>query len=402
MYSSNSGSTWTTYNDGVGAATTAGVIGLTLGQSYIFRVAAKNSVGTGPFSANSTAVTPRTLAGIPTGLAGFGSNREALLKWDAPSSNGGSQITGYKVQYSTDSGVTWTNTAYDYGSSAIVPNLTNGTSYIFRVAAKNAAGTGSYSANSNPVIPATFGGTKNLFDKRSWSGSDIATKYKSALDAAADAWEARLSYYPDLHDRIRSQYIFWYGRNWNGLEMGSFIVESKVWYMAACGVGEMEYGMPTSFSLWVNSDYAGRSLSEWTGVMIHELGHALGVGTLWQTDGNHFITGYGQAQDSYNSRFNVTRDKIPLLDSWGGSTTADGAVDGHWSHITRTSDGLSYPSLTADIMSYGVRSAGITPVTVSYLSDIGWLPKLSALRPGDMVSYSMPEDFKCCVKPRQQ
>ena len=63
--------------------------------------------------------------------------------------------TNYYYQYSSDSGSTW-STATLTGStstSKTVTGLTNGTSYIFRVAAVNSIGTGSYSSNSASTTP---------------------------------------------------------------------------------------------------------------------------------------------------------------------------------------------------------------------------------------------------------
>ncbi|MFM7891282.1 MAG: fibronectin type III domain-containing protein, partial [Actinomycetota bacterium] len=57
-YSTNSGSTWTTFADGTSTATLASLRGLTAGVSHIFRVSAVNSAGTGLPSASSSAVTP--------------------------------------------------------------------------------------------------------------------------------------------------------------------------------------------------------------------------------------------------------------------------------------------------------------------------------------------------------
>jgi autotransporter-associated beta strand protein len=60
QYSSNSGSSWTTFNDGTSTATSTTVTGLTNGIGYIFRIAAVNSVGTSSYSVNSSTVTPLT------------------------------------------------------------------------------------------------------------------------------------------------------------------------------------------------------------------------------------------------------------------------------------------------------------------------------------------------------
>ena len=61
------GTTWTAVDDGVSAATTAKVSGLTGGTPYQFRVAATNGLGTGPWS-SAIAATPVATPGAPGGL----------------------------------------------------------------------------------------------------------------------------------------------------------------------------------------------------------------------------------------------------------------------------------------------------------------------------------------------
>lgn len=56
--SSNSGSTWTTFTRAASTATSATVTSLTNGTPYVFRVSATNAIGTGSYSAASTAATP--------------------------------------------------------------------------------------------------------------------------------------------------------------------------------------------------------------------------------------------------------------------------------------------------------------------------------------------------------
>jgi uncharacterized repeat protein (TIGR02543 family) len=57
-YSLSAGGTYTAFADGVSTATSATVTGLTNGTAYYFKVAAKNSVGTGSYSAASADATP--------------------------------------------------------------------------------------------------------------------------------------------------------------------------------------------------------------------------------------------------------------------------------------------------------------------------------------------------------
>ncbi|MEY3206019.1 MAG: Extracellular phospholipase precursor, partial [Planctomycetota bacterium] len=114
----------------------------------------------------SPAVTVASLSapGSPTGLVAVPGNARVSLTWSAPLSNGGARISDYVVQYSSDTGTTWTTFAdrVSAATSATVTGLTNGASYLFRVAAVNAAGTGDPSARSASFVPATFGGFSEL------------------------------------------------------------------------------------------------------------------------------------------------------------------------------------------------------------------------------------------------
>jgi len=155
QYSSNGGTSWTSFAHSASTSTTATVTGLTNGTSYVFRVAAVNAAGTGSWSTKSSPITPRTVSSPPTNVIGTPTDRQVALRWIAPSSNGGSPITDYAVQYSSNGGGSWTTYAHPASKSttATVTGLTNGTSYMFRVAAVNAAGTGNYSASTARVTP---------------------------------------------------------------------------------------------------------------------------------------------------------------------------------------------------------------------------------------------------------
>jgi hypothetical protein len=98
--------------------------------------------------------------GAPTiGTASFG-NASATVRWTAPSTDGGSAITGYQVRVIDTAGaqIGALRPAGATATSLTVTGLTNGASYRFQVAATNAVGTGPNSALSAAVIPATVPG----------------------------------------------------------------------------------------------------------------------------------------------------------------------------------------------------------------------------------------------------
>ena len=127
------------------------ITGLTNSTTYTFKVKAHNAVGTGANSPASNAVKVGTPAGPAKPQVAPG-NAAARVNWVAPANNG-SAITGYVV---TPFVGTTAQPAHTYNSTALaqgVTGLTNGTSYTFRVAAKNARGIGPMSAASLVVVP---------------------------------------------------------------------------------------------------------------------------------------------------------------------------------------------------------------------------------------------------------
>ena len=127
-----------------------------------------------PMTATVSHAELATTPTAPTNLVGSAGNGQVRLTWSAPSSNGGSPVTDYIVQYSTNWGRSWT--VYQDGRSATpsttVSRLPNDVTYVFRVSAVNAAGIGAgASVWATPSAAYDFQYTQNL------TGITI-TKYK--------------------------------------------------------------------------------------------------------------------------------------------------------------------------------------------------------------------------------
>ncbi|MEY3206610.1 MAG: hypothetical protein RLZZ21_2941, partial [Planctomycetota bacterium] len=141
-------SVWTRFTDAVSAATTATVTGLANGTAYEFRVAAITSPGPmmGAFSLPSSQLTPMARPAAPQLFtARRTASRTIATSWSPPVSGSG-PVTGYVLQYRTSSSSSWTTVTLSASTTArTVTRLRAGTGYVFRVAAKNAAGTGAFS-----------------------------------------------------------------------------------------------------------------------------------------------------------------------------------------------------------------------------------------------------------------
>ena len=96
-------------------------------------------------SASFSAVTV-VVAGLPTSLGiSFPTADSATLSFAAPTNNGGGDITSYLIDYETGSG--WISVSPSLLTGTI-SGVTRKSSFTFRVAAVNAAGTGPYSTLS--------------------------------------------------------------------------------------------------------------------------------------------------------------------------------------------------------------------------------------------------------------
>lgn len=106
-------------------------------------------------------------------------------------------------------------------------------------------------------------------------------------------------------------------------------------------------------------------------VILHEMGHVLGIGTLWASKG--LLTGAGgsnprftgaQATAAYNRIFNNTETSVPVENQGGGGTR-----DAHWREST-----MPYEVMTGYISSRNY----LTEITIGSLADLGYIVDLGA------------------------
>lgn len=156
IYRSLDGSFYTLLDDVTGNEYNA--TGLTLGTTYFFRVAAYLDDEEGIPSAPVLA-TPCNVPGAPTGLRVESGIRTLTLTWDAPTDDGGAEITGYEIWRGTSPTtlmllIVIPAEMLEYGDGS----LGDGAFYYYVVRAVNQAGPGTASAtvgNSTFALPGT-------------------------------------------------------------------------------------------------------------------------------------------------------------------------------------------------------------------------------------------------------
>lgn len=137
-------------DSGAPATMSVKVAGLADGVPVTFTVAAVSGSQVGTESAPTAPVVPSALPSAPVGLTIRQTLSHLTLSWAAPSSNGGSALTGYTVTPYRD-GVAQPAIAVPASVTSVQPKLPTGI-YVFVVSAVNAAGTGPASAPSAPVL----------------------------------------------------------------------------------------------------------------------------------------------------------------------------------------------------------------------------------------------------------
>ena len=121
--------------------------GLSAGQTRHYRVSAINAAGTSDESDSDSATTQRTAPDPPAVSAIADGTSKIVVSWRAPANDGGSAVTGYRLQVSPDGASPWstlvqntTDTSYTH------TGLSAGDTRHYRVYATNGIGTSQPSA----------------------------------------------------------------------------------------------------------------------------------------------------------------------------------------------------------------------------------------------------------------
>src|SRR5947207_1747869 len=129
------------------------------GVLHYYQVSAVNNVGEGPRSneASATPTAPAGPPGAPQGLVATAGDATVTLTWSAPSSNGGSPITNYRIYRGTSSNGETLKATIGNVLTYTDTTVTNGVTYYYQVSAVSNVGEGprSNEASATPTAPAT-------------------------------------------------------------------------------------------------------------------------------------------------------------------------------------------------------------------------------------------------------
>jgi chitodextrinase len=130
---------------GATASTSYSDTGLSNNTAYNYKVSAYNSYKTSSTTTNVSATT-LNVPGAPTSFTASAGIGTSSLSWAAPTSNGGSAVTGYTLYRGATQ--IYTGTATSFSDTGLSLN----TAYSYTVTATNAIGTGTAAAASTTTL----------------------------------------------------------------------------------------------------------------------------------------------------------------------------------------------------------------------------------------------------------
>jgi hypothetical protein len=270
-----------------------------------------------------------------------------------------------------------------------------------------------------------------LFDKSTFNSKFNVNMSRdervlNLLNDAADFWNSYLRINSDTVTAIRNQVPNF--STFNGIRLDTLTWVTNEPYVAACGpTGIRRYNnkfITLQFQLSINEDDLNvYDDNVWRRVLIHELGHALGIGVYWDpffastgavVVNSNFIDGtttYLNTQQIYNQFTGLSRTKIPVESSGG-----DGTRDAHWENnfrsSTQSADGLVYYGIVNEALasgnSFSPLTTKVTRLSITALTDMGqYLEIIPGASEGDPVIATSPSsellsetkpNSSCCVK----
>ena len=183
-FSSDSGKTWKLAKQLVSTSLSLTVSGAAPGTNYLVRVAAVNAVGLSDYFVGSLSTLITTASAPKSVRTSEITSNSLILSWLLPASNGGSAVTDYKVEVSSNNGVLW-STIDDGVSNNLAVNVSNllkNRRYLFRVSALNAAGFGSASAVADVITLATVPSAPSALVFEELQSNSVLLKWSAPTD----------------------------------------------------------------------------------------------------------------------------------------------------------------------------------------------------------------------------
>lgn len=235
-------------------------------NSIIYDSEANTSISdftnSGTLNADNTLIGSLEYATVPSqagSVTATPGNTNVSLRWTAPSSDGGSPITGYTLQRATNSTFTagLVTTTGIVGTSTVITGLTNGVRLWFRVAAVNAV--------------ATAAGTTGQFSSLVVGNSDATPSNPGRPGAPTNVVVLSGSDIPPAPglDLTTSLLLQWTAANDNGSALTSYFIalspqdggESITQEVAGSATSALFTGLVTNMNynilMWANNSVAG-------------------------------------------------------------------------------------------------------------------------------------------------
>ncbi|MBU6144057.1 MAG: fibronectin type III domain-containing protein [Acidobacteria bacterium] len=167
------GYNWLSLPNGATKDNHLSLVGLNFGRDYWFRVRGENGGTVGQdttymnlnWAVIKVTMPAATAPAKPSGFASSGVSSSGFqVGWGAPSDNGGSSVTDFRVEVSRNNGESWQSVkgGVSTSTSLTVSGAAPGTTYLVRVAAVNAVGQSEWLMGSVTTLTTTATAPKNL------------------------------------------------------------------------------------------------------------------------------------------------------------------------------------------------------------------------------------------------